>query len=52
MVRPNALFDSLTQIDVGLSDIGQAEAGPTHENKRILAGRWTSTRCECHDCFQ
>lgn len=47
----NTLFGSVKQIDVGLLDVGYAEAGPMQENKRILARRWTSTRYECPDCF-
>ena len=35
----NTLFGSLKQIDVGLLDVGYAEAGRMHENKRILARR-------------
>jgi hypothetical protein len=33
-------------------DVGYAEAGPMHRNKRMLTTRWTSTRYACPDCFQ
>jgi putative oxidoreductase len=32
--------------------VGHAEAGPLHRNKRMLTRRWTSTRYACPDCFQ